>query len=109
MSENPTKKKSTATKKHLVNSVAQDKNMNPNDARQVIQAFLDKIIDSLAKGERLEFRDFGIFEVVHRKQKIGRNPKKADVNIVIPARQVVKFSSGKKMDLAIKNIPSQNP
>lgn len=98
MFDNPTKKKNTATKKHLVNSIAQDKKMNPNDARQVIQAFLDKIIESLAKGERLEFRDFGVFEVVHRKQKIGRNPKKADVPIVIPARQAVKFTPGKRMD-----------
>ena len=46
--------------------------MHPNDVRNVIQAFLDEMTDSLAKGDRLEFRDFGVFEVVQRKQKIGR-------------------------------------
>lgn len=92
------KKKKNITKKYLVNSIAQDNNMNPKDAHQVIQDFLDKITKSLANDERLEFRDFGIFEVVTRKQKIGRNPKKADVSIVIPARSAVKFSPGKKMN-----------
>ena len=96
-------KKQTATKKKLINSIAQNKNIHPNDARQIVQAFLDKIIESLANGDRLEFRDFGIFEIVERKQKIGRNPKKADVPIVIPARLIVKFTPGKKMDKTIKN------
>jgi nucleoid DNA-binding protein len=45
----------------------------------------------------LEFRDFGVFEIVERKQKIGRNPKNAAVPIVIPARAAVKFTPGKKM------------
>lgn len=63
-----------------------------------------KIIECLGNGERLEFRDFGVFEVVERKQKIGRNPKKADVPIVIPARQVVKFTTGKKLDELLKKF-----
>ena len=90
-------KKATVTKKKLINSISTDKGINPNDVRQVIQAFLDKITDSLSNGERLEFREFGVFEVVERKQKIGRNPKDAAVPIVIPARYVVKFTPGKKM------------
>ena len=96
-------KKQTATKTKLINAIAQDKNIHPKDARQIIQAFLDKVTEFLAKGNRLEFRDFGIFEVVKRKQKIGRNPKKAEVSIVIPARLAVKFTPGKKMDHLLKN------
>ncbi|MCE2983276.1 MAG: integration host factor subunit beta [Parachlamydia sp.] len=92
-----TKKGHTMTKKKLINSISQDKGIHPNDVRHVIQAFLDKITDCLSQGERLEFREFGVFEVVERKQKIGRNPKKASVPIVIPARQAVKFTPGKKM------------
>lgn len=89
--------KQTITKKNLVNSISQEKGIHPNDVRSVIQAFLDKMIDSLAEGNRLEFRDFGVFEVVKRKQKIGRNPKNAAVPIVIPSRNAVKFTPGKKM------------
>ena len=90
-------KKSTMTKKKLINSISQDKGIHPNDVRHVIQAFLDKMTDCLTDGARLEFRDFGVFEVVERKQKIGRNPKKAAEPIVIPARLAVKFTPGKKM------------
>lgn len=97
-------KKSTMTKKKLIQSISQEKNVHPNDVRQVIQSFLDKMIDSLADGERLEFRDFGVFEVVVRKQKIGRNPKNAAVPIVIPARSAVKFTPGKKMRKLIEKL-----
>lgn len=88
---------STTTKKKLINAISQEKGIHPNDVRHVIQAFLDKMTESLKQGDRLEFRDFGVFEVVERKQKIGRNPKKADEPIVIPARNAVKFTPGKKM------------
>lgn len=90
-------KKSTMTKKKLISSISHEKGIHPNDVRHVIQSFLDKMTDCLSEGDRLEFRDFGVFEVVERKQKIGRNPKKAAEPIVIPARNAVKFTPGKKM------------
>lgn len=98
-------KKSTMTKKKLIQSISQDKGIHPNDVRHVIQAFLDKMIYCLSEGDRMEFRDFGVFEVVQRKQKIGRNPKKAAEPIVIPARNAVKFTPGKKMRKLIENSP----
>lgn len=97
-------KKSTMTKKKLISSISQEKGLHPNDVRNVIQAFLDRLTESLAEGERLEFRDFGVFEVVVRKQKIGRNPKNASVPIVIPARYAVKFTPGKKMRKLIEKV-----
>ena len=96
-------KRQTITKKQLINSISQEKGIHPNDVRQVIQAFLDKMTDYLSSGDRLEFRDFGVFEVVERKQKIGRNPKNASVPILIPARNAVKFTPGKKMRSAIES------
>src|ERR1700726_3533872 len=90
-------KKSTMTKKKLINSISHEKGIHPNDVRDVIQTEPDKMTDSLSEGDRLEFRDFGVFEVVERKQKIGRNPKNAAVPIVIPARNAVKFTPGKRM------------
>jgi len=91
----------TVTKKHLVHKISQEKGIHPNDVRHVIQAFLDEMTESLSQGDRLEFRDFGVFEVVRRKQKIGRNPKNASVPIVIPPRLSVKFTPGKKMRVFI--------
>jgi integration host factor subunit beta len=101
MASKDTKKK-TITKKNLINGISQEKGIHPNDVRSVIQSFLDKMTDCLSDGDRLEFRDFGVFEVVERKQKIGRNPKNAGVPIIIPARKAVKFTPGKKMKRQIE-------
>jgi integration host factor subunit beta len=87
----------TITKKRLIQTISSSKGLHPNDVRNVIQAFLDAMTDTLSQGDRLEFRDFGVFEIVERRQKIGRNPKNAAVPIVIPARKAVKFTPGKKM------------
>jgi len=92
----------TITKKKLIQVISQGQGLHPNDVRNVIQAFLDRMTDYLANGDRLEFRDFGVFEIVQRKQKIGRNPKNASVPIVIPARRAVKFTPGKKMKKMIE-------
>ena len=95
----------TITKKRLVQQISQQKGIHPNEVRDVIQAFLDVMTDYLAKGDRLEFRDFGVFEIVVRKQKIGRNPKNASVPIIIPPRAAVKFTPGKKMKKLIEKKP----
>jgi nucleoid DNA-binding protein len=92
----------TMTKRELVQVISQKKNIPATHVRSVVQAFLDGIIDTLASGNRLEFREFGVFEVVRRKQKTGRNPKKASVAIIIPAKNAVKFSPGKRMKKIIE-------
>lgn len=96
----------TRTKKQLINKIATKTNHHPNEVRLIIQEFLDSITDCLSEGNRLEFRDFGVFEVVTRKQKIGRNPKNASVAIIIPERQAVKFTAGKKMRMVVENEAS---
>jgi len=87
----------TITKKKLIQVISQRRGLHPNDVRDVIQSFLDEMTTTLASGDRLEFRDFGVFEIVERKQKIGRNPREADTPIIIPARSAVKFTPGKNM------------
>lgn len=99
----------TITKKKLIQVISQELGLHPNDVRNVIQSFLDRMTDYLATGDRLEFRDFGVFEIVHRKQKIGRNPKNAAVPIVIPARPAVKFTAGKKMKKMIEKEGTSHP
>jgi len=92
----------TKTKKQLISTIAEKVHKNANDVRIIIQAFLEEIVQSLSQGDRLEFRDFGVFEVVIRKQKIGRNPKNASIGIVIPQRRAVKFTVGKKFKQSVE-------
>ena len=99
----------TITKKELVQKISQARVLHPNEVRNIIQSFLDEMTMCLARGDRLEFRDFGVFEIVERKQKIGRNPKNAAVPIIIPARPAVKFTPGKKMKKDIEKLPVNAP
>lgn len=92
----------TMAKKKLISTISQVHKIHPNHVRTVIQNFLDKMTDALVNGDRLEFRDFGVLQVVERRAKVGRNPKKATVPIHIPARRAVKFTPGKKMKRLIE-------
>ena len=87
----------TIPKKEVIQKIAARKRLDPQEVRLVIQDFLDYMTESLQEGNRFEFRDFGVFEVVRRKQKIGRNPKVPDTPVIIPAQNVVKFTPGKKL------------
>lgn len=93
----------TMTKKKLITTISQDQGLHPNQVRGVIQNFLEAMTSALVKGDRLEFRDFGVLQVVERRPKIGRNPKNASVPIQIPARRAVKFTPGKKMRKLIES------
>ena len=66
------------------------------EASAVCQTFLDQIVDELAKGNRLEFRDFGVFELKRRKERTARNPKTGEP-VHVPARTVVAFKPGRIM------------
>lgn len=97
----------TMTKKKLISTISKEREIHPNHVRRVVQDFLDAMTDALANGDRLEFRDFGVLQVVERKAKIGRNPKNASVPIQIPARKAVKFTPGKKMRSRIERKPKK--
>ena len=92
----------TITKKKVIAQIASQVGIHPQEVRLIIQAFLDSIGESLSKGDRFEFRGFGVFEAVVRKQKIGRNPKRPKIAIIIPERKMVKFTPGKKLKDLIK-------
>ena len=96
-------KSKTITKKALVMDVSRKLKMHPTEVKLVVQSVLNVITENLASGNRFELRDFGVFEVVTRKAKIGRNPKAPGKDIQIPDRSAVKFSPGKKMKSLVKS------
>ena len=72
----------------------------------VVQKTLDYIAESLAKGKKVELRNFGVFEVKVRKARVGRNPNAPERDVPIPERAVVKFKPGKEMrDEVLKLTP----
>ncbi len=92
------------TKRDLVIRISEETGLIQQDVYAVIQKTLDYIVESLNKGENVEFRNFGVFEVRQRKQRIGRNPNKPEQVVTIPQRNVVKFKPGKVMKKLITGI-----
>lgn len=85
------------TKRDLVVRIARELKLNQQDVAAVLQKSLDYIVEALAQGKTIEFRDFGVFEIKVRKPRVGRNPKQPENTVVIPERRVVKFKPGKQM------------
>ena len=86
----------TTTKKELTNKIAERLKQMQMLVRDIVQEFLDACIEELARGNRLEFRDFGVFETVSRAARKARNPKTGEV-VHVPPKTVVDFKMGKRM------------
>lgn len=97
------------TKRDLVIRISEETGLIQQDVYAVIQKTLDYIVEGLTKGETVEFRNFGVFEVRTRKQRIGRNPNKPVQVVTIPERKVVKFKPGKIMKELITDQPATAP
>ena len=86
----------TITKKELVNRIAARTGQTKVVTKQVIQMFLDDIIEELGRGNRLEFREFGVFEIKERAARKAQNPRTLQ-KVDVPAKRVVKFKVGRMM------------
>jgi nucleoid DNA-binding protein len=85
------------TKRDLVVRISEQTKLGQQLVLKVVQLTLDYISEALAKGETVELRNFGVFEVRIRKARVGRNPNAPEADIRIPPRAVVKFKPGKEM------------
>jgi nucleoid DNA-binding protein len=73
----------------------------------IVQRTLNSIAGALAKGQKVELRNFGIFEVRVRKARTGRNPNAPSTDVPIPARAVVKFKAGKEMRTEVLKLTAK--
>ena len=80
-----------------------DSNLFKKDASKIVNVFFDTISEAISRGERVELRGFGVFDVKVREARIARNPKNGEADAV-PAKKVPFFRMGKDMkDLINKN------
>jgi hypothetical protein len=87
----------TLTKRDLVMRISEETGLIQAQVFDVVQKTLNHITEALAKGDKVELRNFGVFDVKIRKARVGRNPNKPEKDVPIPARAMVKFKSGKEM------------
>ena len=101
----------TVTKRDLVIKVSDQLDLTQYQVSRVVQLLIDEITDSLTHGDDVVLRNFGAFQLATTKPKIGRNPKKPQTPVQIPARRVVKFKPGKVMkeQVSLTDPQNQNP
>jgi len=98
----------TITKKELVNRIADQTGQTKVVVKDILQRFLDEIIDELSHGNRLEFREFGVFEVRERAARRAQNPRTLE-KVAVPAKRVVKFKVGRLMRERVCDEPEEPP
>lgn len=84
------------TKKDLIDQVVGTTKEKRVIVKSVVQAFLDLIVEQLGRGERIELRDFGVFEVKLRARRVAQNPKTL-AKVDVPEKHSVKFKAGRLM------------
>jgi nucleoid DNA-binding protein len=84
------------TKLDIVRRIAKQTGQDAAHVHQVVQLLLDGMVEALARGERLEWREFGVLEVRTRKGRKGRNPRTGE-QVMVPERKAVCFQVGKVM------------
>lgn len=84
----------TVTKKDLIDRIAAATRQRRVVVKRTLQTFLDTLMSELAKGNRLEFRDFGVFEVRTRGPRTAQNPKTMQ-RVLVPSKRTVKFKVGR--------------
>lgn len=95
----------TVTKKELIDRIADQEGCKRALVKRVVQSFLDSIVEELGNGNRLEFRDFGVFESKIRAPRQAQNPKTMDP-VQVPSKRTVKFKVGRVMKLRLDEVPT---
>ena len=97
----------TLTKRDLVVRISNETGLVQQQVFDVVQKTLDYIAGALAKGDKVELRNFGVFEIKIRKARVGRNPNAPETDVPIPARAMVKFRAGKEMRADVLKLTPQ--
>jgi integration host factor subunit beta len=96
----------TKTKKDLIDRVADKTNQKRTAVKRTVHAFLNEVIVELGNGNRLEFRDFGVFEIRERAPRMAQNPKTLE-RVPVPAKRTVKFKVGRLMKTALDGAAAE--
>lgn len=94
----------TVTKKELIDRIAEQTQAKRVVVKRIVQAFLEEVTAELSKNNRLEFRDFGVFETRTRVARIAQNPKTLE-RVEVPAKRTVKFKMGRLMRENLSTVP----
>ena len=88
-------------KTELINAVAEKAGLSKKAAEAAVNATLSAITEGLKSDEKVQLVGFGYFEVKHRAERTGLNPRTGD-SVTIAASKVPAFKAGKALKDAVK-------
>jgi len=88
------------TKAHMAKSLFNAIGLNKKEARELVDLFFEELEASLADGEQVKLSGFGNFDLRDKNARPGRNPKTGE-KVPIPARRVVTFRAGQKLQARV--------
>jgi nucleoid DNA-binding protein len=91
----------TRTKRQLVEQLAKNTDTTQLEAAANIDGFLALLADTLVAGDRIEFRDFGVFEPIVRKARTAQNPKTL-TKVQVPERLAIRFKIGRELKARLR-------
>ncbi|RMH72870.1 MAG: integration host factor subunit beta [Gemmatimonadetes bacterium] len=91
------------TKAELVDQVSEETGFTKKDSADIVNAFLDIVIDTLSKGQGIEIRGFGSFKVKKRDQRVARNPRTGE-SVIVPAKSVPVFKPSKDLKSMVSQL-----
>ncbi|MCG8449341.1 MAG: integration host factor subunit beta [Pirellulales bacterium] len=94
------------TKKEIVKTISEEIGLTQLKTKEIVQKTFDAIIDTLVEDERIELRNFGVFEVKRRAARKARNPRTGE-KVFVPEKFVVTFKPGKEMEERVKELERQ--
>ena len=91
------------TKKEIVRAISEETGMTQLAVREIVQKTFDSVLASLANGQRVELRNFGVFDLKVRAARQARNLSTGD-SVQVPEKIVVAFKPSKEMELSLIHI-----
>ena len=95
----------TITKKDLIDRISDTTQAKRVVVKRIVQQFLDEIVEELAADNRLEFRDFGVFETRTRSARVAQNPKTLE-RVKVPTKRSIKFKMGRLLKEKLSTQPA---
>ena len=94
------------TKKEIVKTISEEIGLTQLKTKEIVQKTFDAIVDTLVQDQRIELRNFGVFEVKKRAARKARNPRTGD-KVFVPEKFVVTFKPGKEMEERVRELERQ--
>ena len=91
----------TFTKADIINHLNESIGINKTEAKLLVESLFKEILVTLSNKQSVKISGFGNFDILDKKERIGRNPKTGEIAI-ISARKVVTFRAGKKLRESIQ-------